>query len=122
MTAAPKMTTQRMWTEQDRVYAAYLAGTGATPAEIAALVGGTSAAYVGQVLRSFGLLNLRRPGRPNEDILTLRWKRSDRQRLNDIADRLDRDPEELLALIGRRVLDGGVDAVNALVDRFDTVG
>ncbi|ALA17187.1 MULTISPECIES: hypothetical protein [unclassified Chelatococcus] len=118
---APTMPKRRPWTEADVAYAAWLAGNGRTADEIAFLIGGTSAAVVAQVLRSRGLKSLRKRGE-HIDVITVRWKNADRQRLNEIADRLDREPEELLALITRRVLDGGIDAVNALVDRYDVIG
>lgn len=119
--AAPTTPKRRPWTEADTALAAYMAGRGATTDEIAFLIGGTSASCVAQVLRSFALAPLRRRGQ-HIDVMTVRWKNADRQRLNEIADRLDREPEELMALITRRVIEGGVEAVNALVDRYDVVG
>lgn len=118
---APKMPKRRPWTEADVAFAAYMAGRGATTDEIAFLIGGTSASYVAQVLRNFALAPLRRRGQ-HIDVMTVRWKNADRQRLNEIADRLDREPEELMALITRRVIEGGVEAVNALVHRDDVIG
>lgn len=72
------------------------------------------------MLRTHEIPLMREAG--NEDILYIRWKREDRNKLNAIADRLDRDPAELAALIVRKVLEGGNKALDALVDQLDVIG
>lgn len=56
----------------------------------------------------------------NEDVLFVRWKREDRAKLDAAADRMDREPGELAALIVRKVL--ADRSVEKLIDPLDVVG
>lgn len=110
---------RRVWYGPDKLRAAYLAGLGKSASEIAAAVGGTNAARVRAMLRTHDIPLLRGTG--NEDVLVLRWKTQDRRSLNAVADRIDRDPDELAALILRKTLALGDSALRTLIDELDVV-
>lgn len=108
----------KKWHTSDVLRAVYLAGRGASAREIADQIGGTTPERVRAMLRNHGFGLMR--SRTYEDILFVRWKTDDRQKLDAAADKLDRDPAELAALIIRRALDTRM--VEKLVDPFDVVG
>lgn len=93
---------RRPWYGPDKLRAAYLAGLGMSANEIARVIGGTNGPRVRAMLRVHDIRLLREKG--GEDILHIRWKTGDRQKLNSMADQLDREPGELAALIVRKVL------------------
>ncbi|MCT8999222.1 hypothetical protein [Chelativorans intermedius] len=109
---------RKRWSTGDIIRAAHMAGQGASGGEIATVIGGTTGERVRAMLRVHGIPLLRNRG--NEDILQIRWKREDRERLNALADRLDREPGELAALIVRKAMQGKV--VEKLVSELDVVG
>lgn len=108
---------RRPWYGPDKLRAAFMAGQGASAGEIAKAIGGTTGPRVRAMLRVHGIPMLREAG--NEDILQIRWKIGDRERLNAAADQLDRDPGELAALIIRRVLERKM--ISELVHELDVV-
>lgn len=108
----------KKWHTADVLRAAYMAGQGASASEIANVIGGTTPDRVRSMLRFHGLSLLRSRG--GDDILQIRWKRTDRQELDALADKLDRDPGELAALVVRKAICGKV--VEKLVDPLDVVG
>lgn len=110
---------RRVWYGPDKLRAAYLAGRGCSASEIAAAVGGTNAARVRAMLRTHDIPLLRGTG--NEDVLQIRWKPQDGQALDAAADRLDREPSELAALIIRKTLALGDSALRTLIDELDVV-
>jgi len=110
---------RRPWFGPDKLRAAFLAGQGASAGEIARAIGGTTGHRVRAMLRVYGIPLMREHG--DDDVLFVRWKRADRQRLNEIADRLDREPGELAALIVRKALAGGHDFISSLIDELDVV-
>lgn len=109
---------RRPWYGPDKLRAAYMAGQGASAGEIARAIGGTTPDRVRAMLRVHGIPLMREVG--NEDVLFVRWKVTDRERLNRAADALDREPGELAALIVRRVLEKP-GLVKELVDPYDVV-
>jgi len=113
-TALPSKT----WHTADVLRAVYLAGQGKSAGEIARVIGGTTPDRVRAMLRAHGFGLMRTQG--NEDILFVRWKSQDRAMLDAAADRLDREPGELAALIVRKAL--VEKSVDKMVDRFDVVG
>jgi len=106
------------WTTGDVIRIAILAGQGASAGQIAKIIGGTTPDRVRSVCREYGIPLLRTNS--GEDFLMIRWKTGDRALLNAEADRLDREPGELAALIVRRVL--ADRSAEKLVDKFDVVG
>jgi hypothetical protein len=109
---------RRSWSLADRLRAAYLAGEGYGSAEIAEAVGGTTPARVRAMLRSVGLSLRRSTG---TDVLVIQWREGDRAVLNGTADRLDRKPADLAALVVRKAL-AEPGLVEKLVDPSDVVG
>jgi hypothetical protein len=108
----------KKWHTSDVLRAVYLAGRGASAREIADQIGGTTPERVRAMLRNHGFGLMR--SRTYEDILFLRWKTDDRQKLDTASDKLDREPAELAALIIRKALEARI--VEKLVDPFDVVG
>lgn len=92
----------KRWNTGDVIRLAYLAGQGASAGEIAKVIGATTAERVRAAARFHGVQLLRGVG--NEDILQVRWKREDRLKLDATADKMDRDPGELAALVLRKAL------------------
>lgn len=109
---------RRPWYGPDKLRAAYMAGQGASAGEIAKAIGGTTPDRVRAMLRVHGIRLMREHA--GEDILFVRWKRADRERLDAVALKMDREPGELAALIVRRVL--ADRSAEKLVDKFDVVG
>lgn len=109
----------RVWYGQDKLRAAYYAGQGKSGKEIAQIIGGTDPARVRAMLNSHGIPLMRQAG--SEDVLLIRWKRADREALNRTANRLDRDPGDLAALIVRKVLAADPSLLSELVHEFDVV-
>ena len=114
----PPALPRRPWYGPDKLRPAYLAGQGHSAGEIARIIGGTTGQRVRAMLRVHGIQLQRSAG--NMDILQIVWKRADRAALDAAADRLDRDPGELAALIVRRVLEG--KKIDSLVNLLDVVG
>lgn len=114
----PAAPPRKKWNTADVLKAAYMAGQGASASQIAAVIGGTTPDRIRAMLRAHGFGLMRSQG--NEDILFVRWKRDDRARLEATADRLDREPGELAALIVRRAL--VEKSVEKMVDPLDVVG
>lgn len=110
---------RRPWYGPDKLRAAFMAGQGASASEIAKAIGGTSPDRVRAMLRVHGIPLMR--GKGGEDILYVRWKAADRQRLNAISDKLDRDPGDLAALIVRKVLAANPSLLKELVHELDVV-
>lgn len=108
----------KTWHTADVLRAVHMAGQGASARQIAAAIGGTTPDRVRAMLRAHGFGLMRSQG--NEDILFVRWKTDDRARLDAAADKLDREPGELAALIVRKAL--VEKSVEKMVDRFDVVG
>lgn len=108
----------KTWHTADVLRAVYMAGRGASASEIARAIAGTTPDRVRSMLRAHGFGLVREKG--NEDVLFVRWKREDRTQLDAAADRMDREPGELAALIVRKALAG--KAVEKMVDPFDVVG
>lgn len=106
------------WRTADVLRAVYMAGQGASASEIARAIGATTPDRVRSMLRfqGFGLMR----SRSNQDVLFVRWKREDRAMLDAAADRMDREPGELAALIVRKAL--ADKAVEKMVDPLDVVG
>lgn len=109
----------RVWYGPDKMRAAYLAGQGMSSREIALAVGGTTGSRIRAMLNSHGIPLMRSAG--NEDVLSVRWKRGDREALNKAASRLDREPEELAALIIRKVLASNPKLLSELVHEHDVI-
>lgn len=109
---------RRPWYGPDKLRAAFMAGQGASAGEIARAIGGTTPDRVRAMLRVHGIPLLRE--KSGEDILFVRWKVADRERLNRMADRLDREPGELAALIVRRAMERR-ELVEELVHELDVV-
>lgn len=109
----------RVWYGPDKLRAAYLAGQGKSGTEIAQILGGTDGPRVRAMLNTHGIPLMRAAG--NEDILYVRWKRQDRETLNRVAARLDRDPADLAALIVRKVLAADPKLLGELVHELDVV-
>jgi hypothetical protein len=114
----PPALPRRPWFGPDKLRAAYLAGQGMSAGEIARVIGGTTGQRVRAMLRVYGIPLQRDRG--NMDILQVVWKRGDRAALDAAADRLDRDPGELAALIVRKVIEG--KKIESLVDGLDVIG
>lgn len=114
----PPALPRRPWYGPDKLRAAYMAGQGASAGEIAKAIGGTTADRIRAMLRVHGIPLMREKG--GEDILFVRWKVSDRERLNRAADVLDREPGELAALIVRRALERP-NLIKELVHELDVV-
>jgi hypothetical protein len=110
---------RRPWYGPDKLRAAYLAGQGASAGEIARAIGGTTGPRVRAMLRVHAIPLLRENS--GEDILCVRWKVADRERLNATADKLDRDPGDLAALIVRKVLAADPSLLRELVHDLDVV-
>jgi len=108
----------KRWHTADVIRLAYLAGEGKSAGEIARIIGATTPERVRAAARFHGIQLLRGVG--NEDILQVRWKREDRQKLDATADKMDRNPGELAALVLRKAL--GDRSAEKMVDRFDVVG
>lgn len=109
---------RRPWYGPDKLRAAYMAGQGASAGEIAKAIGGTTGDRVRAMLRVHGIPLMRKNS--GEDILFVRWKTADRERLNRTADKLDRDPGELAALIVRRAMEKK-NLIEELVHELDVV-
>lgn len=114
----PESLPRRPWYGPDKLRAAYMAGQGASANEIAEAIGGTAGNRVRSMLRAHGLPLMREHN--GEDILFIRWKVADRQKLNAAADRLDRDPADLAAIIVRKVL-ADKKLLDSLVHPLDVV-
>ena len=108
----------KTWHTADVLKAVYMAGRGASASEIARVISGTTPDRVRAMLRVNGFGLVREKG--NEDVLFVRWKREDRAMLDAAADRMDREPGELAALIVRKAL--ADKAVEKMVDPLDVVG
>lgn len=108
----------RRWHAQDVVRASYLAGQGASSAEIARILGGTTAQRVRSMCREHGIKLQCSPTAPA--IQQIVWKKADQDALNAEADALDREPGELAALILRRALERKLG--RDLVHEMDVVG
>ena len=106
------------WNTANTMRAVYMAGQGASASEIARAIGGTTSDRVRSMLRFQGFSLMR--SRSNQDVLFVRWKREDRAMLDAAADRMDREPGELAALIVRKAMAGKL--VDKLVDELDVVG
>lgn len=115
---SPRALPYRTWHTADVLRAVYMAGQGASARQIAAAIGGTTPDRVRAMLRAHGFGLMRSQG--NEDILFVRWKTDDRARLDAAADKLDREPGELAALIVRKALADKV--VEKMIDPLDVVG
>lgn len=109
----------RVWYGQDKLRSAYYAGQGKSAEEIALIVGGTDASRVRSMLYAHGIPLMRKAG--SDDVLLLRWKRTDRERLEVAAEALDRDAADLAALIIRKVLAGSPELLEGLIHEFDVV-
>ena len=90
-----------------------------TATEIARIIGGTTAPRVRSMLYAHGIPLLQDRG--HTDILQVRWKRTDRDLLDQVADRSDRDPAELAALLIRKAL-AEKGLAERLVHPMDVVG
>lgn len=108
---------RRPWYGPDKLRAAYMAGQGASAGEIAKAIGGTTPDRVRAMLRVHCIPLMRENS--GEDILQIKWKVADRERLNALADRLDREPGELAALIVRRAIERKI--IEDLVHELDVV-
>lgn len=106
------------WTTGDVIRIAILAGQGASAGQIAKIIGGTTPDRVRSVCREYGIPLMRTNS--GEDFLMIRWKTGDRALLDAEADRLDREPGELAALIVRQVI--CQKAVEKFVSELDVVG
>lgn len=114
----PAALPRKKWNTADIIRAVHMAGRGASAGQIAAVIGGTTADRVRSMLRVNGISLMRQSS--VEDILFVRWKVSDREMLNAAADRLDREPGELAALIVRKAL--ADRSVEKMIDPLDVVG
>lgn len=110
---------RRPWYGPDKLRAAFLAGQGKSAGEIASIIGGTTGPRVRSMLRVHNIPLLREKG--GEDILFVKWKRSDREALEKAALAMDRDGSELAALIVRKVLETPQMA-REMIDDLDVVG
>lgn len=110
---------RRPWYGPDKLRAAHLAGQGKSGEEIAAIIGGTTGPRVRAMLRAHDISLL---GNGRNDVILITWKKDDREAIEKAAYMRDRDPEELAALIVRKVLAGGDRAIDALVDELDVIG
>jgi hypothetical protein len=99
--------------------AAFMAGQGASAAEIADALGGTTAHRVRAILRGMNVPLMRKTS--VEDVLLVRWRVGDRRALEEKADLVGREPGALAALILRKVL-AREGMVEELVNRHDVVG
>jgi hypothetical protein len=108
----------RRWYFEDVVRAAYMAGQGASAKEIAQTLGGATAERVRAMCRVHGIKLQRSQAAPA--IQQIVWKTADQDALNAEADRLDREPGELAALIVRKAI--AAKEVERLVDPLDVVG
>jgi len=107
----------RVWYGPDKLRAAWMAGNGASAAEIAKAIGGTTAQRVRAMLNEYRIPLIRRCR--GEDVLTVVWRQDDRRRLNSAAAALDFEPAELAALVLRAALAGGTDGIAKLIDGVD---
>lgn len=114
----PAALPSKTWHTADVLKAVYMAGRGASASEIARVISGTTPDRVRAMLRVNGFGLVREKG--NEDVLFVRWKREDRAMLDAAADRMDREPGELAALIVRKAL--ADKAVEKMVDPLDVIG
>ena len=109
---------RKKWHTADVLKAVYMAGQGASARQIATVISGVTPDRVRAMLRVHGFGLMRESSA--EDILFVRWKRNDRERLDAAADRMDREPGELAALIVRKALADKV--VEKMIDPLDVVG
>lgn len=114
----PAALPRRPWYGPDKLRAAFMAGQGASGGEIAKAIGGTTPDRVRAMLRVHGIPLMREKG--SEDILFVRWKVADREALEKIAARMEREPGELAALIVRKAI--AEKAVEKMIDPLDVVG
>jgi predicted transcriptional regulator len=98
--------------------AAFLGGLGRTAEEIEADTG-ISARRVRELLAGAGLSLVRE--HQQVDVMAVRWKRHDTDRLNAAAHKLDLDPSDLAARIIRGVIERD-GLVEKLVDPLDVIG
>lgn len=111
---------RRVWYGPDKLRAAFLAGQGKSGEEIARIIGGTTAPRIRTMLHGHGIALYRKGG--HDDCLMLHWKKGDREMIEKHAAKRERDPAELVALIVRKVMQGGDNAIDALVSEFDVIG
>lgn len=111
---------RRVWYGPDKLRAAFYAGQGKTPDQIAQAIGGTTGPRVRTLLHQHGIGFNRDSG--FADQIMLNWKKTDRELIEKHAAKRERDPAELAALIVRKVLQGGDKAIDALVSEFDVIG
>ncbi len=111
---------RRVWYGPDKLRAAFYAGQGKTPDQIAQAIGGTTGPRVRTLLHQHGI-GFNRDGGFADQIM-LNWKKTDRELIEKHAAKRDRDPAELAALIVRKVIQGGDKAIDALVSEFDVIG
>lgn len=109
---------RRIWYGPDKLKAAYLAGEGRSAHEISQLIGGTTPQRVRAMLSDHGITLTRGVG---EDILTVRWKEGDRDRLDKAAARFDRPPDEVAALLLRKLLLENPDKIDGMIHELDVI-
>ena len=111
---------RRVWYGPDKLRAAFFAGQGKTPEQIALIIGGTTGPRVRTLLHQHGI-GFSRENNASDQIM-INWKKTDREMVEKPAAKRDRDPAELTALIARKVMQGGDKAIDALVSELDVIG
>lgn len=109
---------RRIWYGPDKLKAAFLAGEGKSAHEISQLIGGTTQQRVRAMLSDHGISLTRGVG---EDILTVRWKEGDRDRLDAVAARLDRPAADVAALLLRKLLVESPDKIDGMIHELDVI-
>lgn len=109
---------RRIWYGPEKLKAAFLAGQGKSAKEISQLIGGTTPQRVRAMLSEHDIILTRVPG---EDVVTIRWKKADRERLDAAAARLDRPSAELAGLITRKILTRRPELIDELIHELDVL-